>query len=418
MRTLYLILLIHLCIFASGAAEWREFRGTSHDAVGKGEIYPLEWSETQNIVWKTAIHDEGWSSPVILDDQIWLTSASKDGKQLYALAVDDRTGEILHDLKVFEPASPQRKHSLNTYATPTPALEPGYAYVHFGTEGTACLDTQSGEVLWKRTDLNCEHVQGAASSPIIYKNLLIVHLEGTDVQFITALDKKTGKTVWQHERPQQYYVDVRPIWRKAYITPIVVSVNDRDLLISNGAQVCEALDANTGEPVWLVVYGTDSTVSVPLWFNGLAIINTGLDFVRGKNQSQLWAVKPNGQGDVTESHVAWKALEHVPGLSTPVIYEDLLYMVDEKGTATCLSPQDGKRVWQKELDGNYHASPVAAAGHVYFTNDRGVTTVLKAGQTFSKIAQNELNEKILATPALVNGEIIMRTAGFLYKISK
>ena len=287
---------------------WTSFRGPTNDGISNAQNPPIEWSESKNIKWKTAIHDQGWSTPVVWENQIWVTTATEDGHNLYAVCVDFKSGKIRHDKMIFEIENPQKKHSQNSYATPSPVIENGRVYVHYGTHGTACLDTQSGNILWQREDLNCNHVQGPASSPFLYEHLLILHIEGDDVQFVVALDKNTGKTVWKTDRPKEQYEKAIPLYRKGYSTPIIIRGHGKDQLISVGAQMCHSYDPLTGAEIWSVYYGTDSAISCPISDGELVFVNTGLQ----KSSPEFWAVNPTGRGDVTESHVVWKIKERVP----------------------------------------------------------------------------------------------------------
>jgi outer membrane protein assembly factor BamB len=225
---------------------WTHFRGTNLNGIASAGAFPMKWDDG-TVKWKTAIHDKGYSSPVVFDNQVWVTTGTPDGRELYAVCTDFESGKTLYDIKVFSPSDVFGKHSINTYASPTPCIEKGFVYVHYGSLGTACIRTSDGTVVWTRTDIKCKHVQGPGSSPILYKNLLILHYEGTDVRFIVALDKGTGKQVWIKERPEKPYQTMSEIGRKAYVTPIIVNVKGRDLLISNGSAVCCAYDPLTGE---------------------------------------------------------------------------------------------------------------------------------------------------------------------------
>ena len=309
MRLCVLIPAAALCICPAFAAEnWPEWRGPTADGHTDATGLPLHWSETENVVWKTAIHDLGHSTPVMWGGQIWLTTAKEDGTALYAVDVDRDSGKIIHDIEVFHVEEPQRINPLNTYATPSPVIEKGRVYVHYGSLGTACIDTASGEVLWRRSDLNCDHMQGAASSPIIFEGLLILTIEGTDEQFMAALDKKTGDTVWRYDRPDELYADIKGVYRKSYQTPVIVEIDGKRQLISNGAVLVTGHEPRTGEEIWRVQYRDDSSISSIVTGHGLLFVNTG----GPPGGSQLWGIRQGAVGDVTDSHVVWKMTEDAP----------------------------------------------------------------------------------------------------------
>ncbi len=291
------IILISLFIHVSGQQSWTHFRGNHLDGHAVGDHYPVKFGASENVVWKAPVEGLAWSSPVVWGDQVWLTTATRNGEKLSVVCVDYTSGNILFQKVLFEPETIQNIHATNSYATPTPAIEGRFVYVHFGTYGTACINTDNFSVVWTRTDMNCEHMQGAASSVVIHKNMLLVHIEGTDVQYIAALDKSTGKTIWKTERPQEYYKDIAPVYRKAYTTAFVVEVDGRELLISNGAQLCNAYDVNNGEELWRFFYGHDSTVGMPLAYNGLVFFNSGWIFEENRaSYVKFFAVDPKGRG--------------------------------------------------------------------------------------------------------------------------
>ncbi|MDZ7371305.1 MAG: PQQ-binding-like beta-propeller repeat protein [candidate division KSB1 bacterium] len=404
-------LIILLWAIGWAVENWPDWRGPTCDGVVNADL-PLTWSETQNVKWKTAIPYHGWSTPVIWGNQIWLTTATEDGKQFFAVCVDFNSGKVLQQIKVFTCDKPQGKHPLNSYATPSPVIEEGRVYVHFGTFGTACIDTKSGKILWKWNEVTCDHIQGPASSPLLFENLLILHLEGSDVQVIAAVDKLTGKTVWKTERPKEYYTG-NPLYYKAYITPIVITVNGKPQLISNGSKVCQAFDPYTGKEIWRVVYGGDSTISRPIFGDGLVFINCGWEEV----SADLWAVDPRGVGDLT-AKVVWKAEEHVPIESSPVLLNHMIFMVDDKGTASCLEAKTGSVLWRQRLGGQFGASPIAAAGRVYFFDKKGKTTVVSAERTLKRLAVNQLGDGFWASPAVKERSLILRSRNFLYRVEE
>jgi len=425
MKYFYLVvfsgcLMIH-CQFTATAQQsnWTHFRGSSLDGISTEKGIPTIWNDSLNVIWKTGIKGKGWSSPVVYGDQVWLTAATDDGKKMSGVCINLKTGKEVFNKKLFEPVTTYPKHEINTYASPTPCIEQGFVYLHFGTYGTICLRTSDGSVVWKRTDLNCDHVQGPASSPIIYKNLLILHLEGVDVQHIIALDKKTGKTIWKKERPQDCYAKLDPIGRKAYITPIIINVNGKDLLISNGSAACIAYNPETGEEVWRVVQGEDSTISMPFSGDGIVFFYTGFVTPKdGEKYCELLAVDPSGSGDVTKTHVLWRFKSPILQLLTPLLIDGLIYTVDSMNNLFCIDAKTGKTVYTKKLSGKYNSSPVYAGGNIYFTSTNGETLIIKEGRKLEIIARNRLKGEVFATPAITPESIIIRAGTSLYCIGK
>jgi len=412
-----ILLLSGLNSVKSQDSNWTHFRGSNLNGIANVESVPLRWGDDLNIRWKTEIHDKGWSSPVIYGNQIWVTTATSDGTDLFAVCVDFQTGKIIHDIKVFSPENVFGKHSINTYATPTPCIEKNFVYVHYGSLGTACINTSNGSVVWRRTDLKCRHVQGPASSPIIYKNLLILHYEGTDVRYIVALNKSDGKTVWKTDRPAKPYEPLTEIGKKAYVTPIILNVRGRDLLISNGSAVCNAYDPDTGEEVWRVIRGAESTVSMPFTENGTLFYYTGFMVDTDRSEfSEIVAVNPDGKGDITGSNVLWKKRMEPMQIMTPVIKDGLIYTVDTKNNLICLDASTGKEIWTTHLKANFNASPVYAAGNIYLFSIRGEGLVIKPGRVLEIVAQNQLKDQVWATPAFLRNSIILRTDKYLCRI--
>jgi len=390
---------------------WTFYRGSNLDGISRNKNLPQNWSETENVVWKTPVHGSGSSSPVIFGDQVWITTADSSGRYLYAMCISFKTSRIIYDIKVFEPDSVTPIHRLNSHATPTPAIEEDFVYVHFGSMGTACLETDSGKVVWKREDLKCDHVQGPASSPIIYKNLLILHYEGVDIQYLIALNKRTGETIWKSIRPQELYVDQPPIARKAYITPIIINVEGRDLLISNGSEVCIAYDPMTGEEIWRMRYISDSTISMPMYSNGLVIFATGLlDPIR------LLAIKPTGKGDITDTNIVWETKTNVPQINSPFVKDGLIYMIHERGTLSCLDAESGKNIYTGKLKGEFYASPICGDHKIYLLSRKGLIYVTREGREFLVLAENKLDGEIMATPAVSGSSLLIRTNKALYRI--
>ena len=397
---------------------WTHFRGSNLNGISSEKGFPSNWNDSLNIAWKFPQWGKGWSSPVVLGNQVWFTSADRTSREMRAICVDLESGKKIHDRLLFQPEKLFRIHAVNSYATPTPAIEEGKVYVHVGRYGTACLDTRSGETLWTRSDLQCEHIQGPGSSLMIHKNKLIVHLEGTDVQQILALDKTTGEILWMAERPADLYEQMVPIGKKAYTTPILIQAGGRELLISNGSRVCNAFDPDTGKEVWRIIQGDDSTIAMPVEGAGLIYFYTS--FVTGEDgrkYAELFAVDPNGTGDIGPTHIRWRMKAPILQLSTPVFVEGMLYTVDSEGEFFCLDASSGEVLWSQKLKAKFNSSPVYADGLLYLSNTKGETLVYRAGPEPHLLARNQLEGEIWATPALTGGAILMRTSAYLYKIS-
>lgn len=414
MRTQGLILTAVCLVASTGAgAEWPDWRGPTQDGRTDTTALPLHWSETENVAWKTAIHDSGLSTPVVWGRQIWLTTAREDGTELYAVCIDADTGAVVHDIPVFHVENPQSINPTNSYATPSAVIEAGRVYVHFGTFGTACIDTASGAVLWRRTDLNCDHMQGPASSPVLFENLVIVHLEGTDKQFIAALDKMTGDTVWLYHRPAELYTGIKGVYMKSYQTPVIIDVGGKPQLLSNGALMVTGHDPRTGTEIWRARYRDDSTISRIVYGHGLLFVNTG----GSPGATELWAIREGGTGDVTESQVAWKMTKDAPHESSPVLVDDLLYTMSERGTLICTEASTGTPLWSERLSGDFWASLLATKDRIYLSNRKGTTTVIAPGRAYHELATNTLDGEFLASPAVVDNALLLRTNTHLYRIN-
>jgi outer membrane protein assembly factor BamB len=402
----------------SQAQNWTHFRGSSSSGLAETENIPIKWDDS-SVKWKKEIHDRGHSSPVVFGDQIWVTTAKADGKELYSVCVDFKTGEIIFDIKVFTPDEAEEKHQLNTYATPTPCIEKGFVYVNYGNTGTACINTSNGSVVWKNSDFKCKFVQGPASSPVLYKNLLILHYEGVDVQYLVALDKSNGKLIWKSDRPADPYKPLPEIGKKAYTTPLILNVKGRDLLISNGSAICIAYDPESGKEIWRVVDGAESTIAMPITENGVVYWYTGFMVAGdGSNYTDFLAVNPDGQGDITATNIIWKKKDELAHnqMLTPVIRDGLIYTVNSRNTMMCIDAKTGEEVWSKHVTSDYDASPLYINGNIWFFSAKGEILVLKAGRKYEVVAQNKTDSGIFATPAVLRNSMILRTQNFLYRI--
>jgi outer membrane protein assembly factor BamB len=410
MRTIFLLpaFLLPATLLPAAGENWPEFRGPTGQGRSAATGLPLAWSEKGNVRWKTAIHDRGWSSPVVWEDQIWVTAATEDGKRMFAVAVDRKTGAIVHDVPVFETASPEHVATVNSYASPTPAIEAGRVYVHFGTYGTAGLDTGTGKILWTRRDLNCDHHEGPGSSPILFGDLLIFHVDGRDVQYVIALEKATGKTRWKKDRS----VDFSPFpsnTRKGFCTPQIIGWDGKPQLVSPGAKAAMGYDPATGEEIWKVGYDGWSMVPRPV-FDGTLVF-----LVNDYERPELWAIRPGGQGEKkSDPQVMWKITKGMPAQPSSILADGLLYTVSDNGIVHCIEPGTGTIVWKDRVDGNFAASPILAEGRIYLFGEEGKTTVIQPGREFKVLATSELEGQVKASPAVAGKSIILRTKGNLY----
>jgi len=407
-------------------ADWPEFRGPwgNGHASAPGDTkpvgLPLHWSETNNVKWKTEIPYRGWSTPVVLGGQVWLTTATEDGHDFFAICVEAETGRIRFNEKLFHSDAPEplgNGASMNCYATPSPVIEPDRVYVHFGRFGTACLDTTTAKVLWKREDIQCRHYRGPASSLILFENLVILTMDGVDVQYHVALDKQTGQNVWKTDRSVAWNDENVPgqmardgDLRKAHSTPLIATVAGKPQMFSAGAKAAYAYDPRTGRELWKVQYNDWSVAPRPLYDQGLALIVTGL------SKTELWAVKPDGQGDVTDTHVAWKLRTHVGKYASPILVDGLFYTAAEESFVTCVEAASGKVIWTERIGGKYAASPIYADGRLYFFDQQGTTKVLKPGRTCEVLATNTLANGFMASPAVAGKALFLRTKTHLYRI--
>lgn len=422
MKTTLLHHAFRIALFIAGIsaqAEWPSFRGPQGDGSVTGANLPLHWSETENVCWKTAIPCRGWSTPAVANGRIWLTAATTNGTDYFALCVDALSGKILSEKHLFHCASPEPLgNAVNCYASPSPAVDGVRAYFHFGSYGTACLDAQTGKTLWTRDDFKCRHYRGPGSSPILYRDLLILTFDGVDLQYVVALDRRTGKTVWKTDRVIQWHdLDAtgKPKregdFRKAFATPLVIRADGKDQLISLASSTIFSYDPSTGQAFWHTV-NTAYTPSVsPVFGDGLVFA------VTGRGVPEMLGIRPDGAGDVTASHVAWRMSgKDVPMTPSPVVLNGLLYVLADHGMMTCLDAATGQTVWQHRLGGSYIASLIQDGERIYAFSLSGKTTLLRAGRTFEKLAENPLNAGFMASPAVDGNALILRTKTHLYRI--
>ncbi len=422
---------------ANAEAYWPEFRGPSGNGIVAEGPAPTKWSETENVTWKTPLPGKGWSSPVVADGQVWMTSAveveaseeeklqmlkaagveerkfkelqTKKAVTLKALCVDLISGKLVHELDLASIAAPSPIHHFNSYASPTALIDGPRLICHFGTFGTFCLNRADGALVWKQA-IKLEHGVGPGSSPMIHDDKVILICDGTDAQFVVALNKDTGKEVWRTPRPE---MDAETGDRKkSYSTPIAITDSrGREQLICMSSQWLVALEPKTGKEIWRVRHGTGfSVVPRPVYGNGMVYVCTGY------GKPQLWAVKVDGEGDVTETHVVWKEIKRIPAKPSPLLVGGDLFVTDDAGIVSCFDALEGTLRWQERLGGNFTASPILAGGKMYFASESGKVTLLEPSAAFQVSAENEVDGKLMASPVVVEGVLLLRSEEALYRI--
>jgi outer membrane protein assembly factor BamB len=399
--------------FQSGSARERDARGV-----------PIEWDESsgKNIAWKVDLEGLGHSTPVIGNGRLWFTAATEDGKEQFVYAIDGRTGRIVHHQLLFENAAPERlSNRVNTYASPSCVLEDDAVYVHFGTYGTARLDPQTAAVVWQRRDLHCRHYRGPGSSPIVSQNLLVLTFDGIDQQYVTALDKRTGKTVWRTDRSTNYHdlgPDGRPKLegdvRKAYGTPGTTHVAGRTQLVSVGSRAAFGYDAATGREIWTIPHEDFNAAAPPLFFENLAIIHSGT----GGTNFMAVRLDESTRGDVTQTHIVWNRAKANSRLCAPVLDRGRIWMLTDHGVLFGLDAKTGKQEAVVRIGGTLVASPLIAGDHLYAPDEEGTTTVVRLSRPSKIVASNRLNEGLRASPAVAGGALYLRTFHSLYKIAE
>ena len=387
------------------AEDWPQFRGPGGEGHSAEKDLPLQWSESQNILWKTPIAGRGWSSPVVSGGRVWLTTAveRQGNASLRVLAYDVQSGREVVNVEVFSVRDAFLKNAKNSFASPTPIIEGDRVYVHFGSDGTAAVTTD-GKIVWK-TRLPYDSMHGNGGSPTLYRDLLIVSCDGSDDAYVVALDKNTGKVRWKTQRREPY--------DQSYTTPLIIQVNGRDQVVSIGAFRAASYDPLTGKEIWRVRYGDGfSNVPRPVFSHGLVFIGTGFQ------EPSMLAVRPTGTGDVTNTHIAYTIERGAPFTPSPIIVGDEFYMVSDIGVASCLDVATGKIHWQQRVPGNYSASPVFADNRIYFLSEEGVATVIAPGKEFRRLAANSLEGTTFASIAVSQGTFFIRSDTHLYRIGK
>ena len=406
-----------LSVFIS-AKEWTKFRGPTGDGHVTVKSIPLKWSDTENVKWKVSVPGKGWSSPVISKGKIYLTSAVAEGdnqdaadvhRELRVICYDSSDGKELWDTKVFEQKPLKRPiHHKNSHASPTPIIEDGKVYVHFGHMGSACLDLK-GKILWKNNELKYDPLHGNGGTPIIVDNLFFYSADALTNPFVVALDKNTGKVLWKKQRSE-----TDQSRKFSFSTPTLIRMGGRSQIISPASGAVFSYDSKTGEELWSVDYGGWSVIPKPGVYKNMIYVGTGYE------RAHILGIRVDekSKGNVTESHVEWEITKRAPNTPSFMVVDDLLYFISDGGIATCVEPLTGEIIWQERTAGPISASPVYFNGMIYFLDEQGKTTVIKAGRKFEIIAENKIKERTLASFGISEGAIYIRSEKSLFRIGE
>ncbi len=418
------VLLARTALPADG---WPRFRGPSGDGVAARESEPpLEWGENANVLWKASLPGRGRSSPVVLGGKIFLTTAVERGIKrtrigpddmqtaehaaVGALCLDAGDGRVVWQVTLREIDNPDPVHWLNSWATPTPAVEPGRLYCDFGTFGTWCLDAETGKVLWTKR-LALDHQVGPGSSPALVGDKLILVRDGRDAQYVVALDRKTGAQIWRADRPPINVPSNN--MKKSFSSPLEIRVGNRLQVVVVGAHWAVSYDPASGKEIWRARHGEGFSIgTVPVFGRGVVFLGTGCF------KASIVAVRADGAGDVTSTHVLWRSQRGAPVMSSPVLAGDSIYWVSDNGIATCSDARTGEARWQERLGGDHLASPILAAGRIYFFGKEGKATAIRAGGSFERLGGGQVDGLVTATPAAVGKALYIRTDTHLYRIEK
>lgn len=390
------------------ATDWPEFRGPQGQGISWATNVPVTWGATNNVAWRSRLEGEGWSSPVVYKGRVYLTYAvpgSGSGVELRVMALDANTGRLWWDTGVFsEPTSGGSMHQKNSKASPTPLISGDMLFVHYGHLGTACLDLQ-GDVRWRQTSLKYNPVHGNGGSPIRVGDSLFFSCDGAQDPFAVALSIRDGSVLWRVDRKTSAEK------KFSFSTALLITNGTRQEIISPASGAVFAYDPAQGRELWRVDYGNGySVIPRPVFSNGLLFIGTGYD------KPNLLAIRPGGTGNLTASNIVWQTSRSAPNTPSVLAMGEEVYFISDGGIATCADAKTGKVHWNERLDGDYSASPVWAEGRIYFLNEAGLTTVVRASTKFEVLAKNDIGQKTLASPAVIDGAIFIRSRDIMFRV--
>ena len=413
-------LLLVIATFMAGSIRadtptWPQYRGPGGDGWTTSSNLPTRVDHSTRR-WKTKVEGKAWSSPVVSEGQIWLTNATEDGKRLSVLCLDQDTGDIRLDRVVQKSDDPAFCHPVNSYASCTPVVVGDHVVCHFGSALTVCLNGKTFEERWRREDLPCDHFRGPASSPIVYRDRVLVAVDGVDVQYVVALDLETGETIWKTDRDLSYAND-SPDWHKAYGTASVIDFGTGDVLVFLSAWATVIYELDTGKALVTIETGGMNVSSPPILREGRLILLNGqaeMMAVDADDLSQaLLKAKSNRQNDLplelSKDSVLWRSRKAVAKKSSPLIHHGWIFMNSDDGILSCRNLGDGKIHWRERMGRAYAASPIGNDSHVWFFSEDGDVIVIRCEDQFELVSESRLEDGVMASPAVVKENIIIRT---------
>jgi outer membrane protein assembly factor BamB len=405
---------------AARAGDWPGWRGPHGDGTCDEKPPPLKWSATENVAWKTPIPGKGHSSPIVWGDRVFLTTCleqeakrPEDPARRMLLCLDRRDGAILWQKEVIS-ARLEKLHRLNSRASSTPATDGKHVFVTFLDANdpkepkviVGCYDFE-GRRVWQKSPGRFSSVHGFCSSPLLYKDTVIVNCDHDGDGYVVSLAKSDGEQRWRIDRPNK---------TRSYCAPLIVDAAGRKQMVMSGSKCVASYDPDTGKQWWIIDGPTEQFVSSPVYLDGTIFLTAGFPAYH------YMGIKPDGNGNVTETHVAWhhKVRNSREGayVPSPIAYGKWFFAVSDDGILNCFEAKTGEWKWKQQLGKHHSASPVLAGGHLYFTADNGDTYVLKAGESFELVNVNPLGEEVYSSPAVAGGQIFLRGDKHLFCVGK
>ena len=394
------------------AENWMRFRGPTGQGLSNETNLPVTWSATESVKWKTSLPGKGWSSPIVFEDQIFLTASTEEGVSCQVICLNRKDGSVNWTTEVHrQKPGPMRKQ--NSYATPTPVTDGKHVYSVF-YDGTIIAVDFSGKIVWKNSEIDFFSLHGLGASPIVANGQVIMPFDGSsrdetqigwkvpwEKAVVLSVDAEDGTVRWKGQRGKS---------RVGHVTPILVDNNSQ--VISAGGDRVQGFDLDTGSRIWSIYSQGEGVTPSPVVGNGLLYTSSGFE------APTLRAIRLGGKGDVTSTHIAWEQKSGVAALSSLLYIEPHLYSISRDNILHCLEAASGEIVWRQRLDGTYSASPVYADGRIYLLSAEGETLVLRPGAKYEEIATNDLGETCYASMAVSQGNFFIRSAQHLYCIEK